>query len=155
YDIAIIKVNAKGLIPATLGDSDKVEQGDICIAIGSPYGLFHTATDGIVSAVGRQGEFGSLVPNYIQTSAAINGGNSGGPLIDLTGRVIGINTLKIVGDAADNISFAIPVNVARRVSERILGIDDKRADNSISSQPRELRGAYLGIIAETPDAAQP
>ncbi|CAG0929792.1 partial Periplasmic pH-dependent serine endoprotease DegQ, partial [Planctomycetaceae bacterium] len=151
YDIAIIKINAKGLIAASLGDSDKVEQGDICLAIGSPYGLFYTATDGIVSAVGRQGDFGSLVPNYIQTSAAINGGNSGGPLIDITGRVIGINTVKIVGGqsgAADNISFAIPSNVARRVSELILRGDDPREDMKLSGIPREMRGALLGVVPE-------
>jgi S1-C subfamily serine protease len=152
YDIAIVKINAKGLIAASLGDSDKVEQGDICLAIGSPYGLFYTATDGIVSAVGREGDsFGSLVPNYIQTSAAINGGNSGGPLIDITGRVIGINTLKIVGGqsgAADNISFAIPSNVARRVSELILRGDDPREDKKISDIPREMRGAMLGVVPE-------
>ena len=151
YDIAIIKINAKGLIAASLADSDRVEQGDICLAIGSPYGLFYTATDGIVSAVGRQGDFGSLVPNYIQTSAAINGGNSGGPLIDLTGRVIGINTLKIVSGqsgAADNISFAIPSNVARRVSELILRGDDPREDVKLSGIPREMRGALLGVVPE-------
>ena len=151
YDIAIIKINAKELIPATFGDSEKVEQGDICLAIGSPYGLFYTATDGIVSAVGRQGDFGSLVPNYIQTSAAINGGNSGGPLIDITGRVIGINTLKIVSGqsgAADNISFAIPSNVARRVSELILRGDDPREDVKLSGIPREMRGALLGVVPE-------
>ena len=151
YDIAIIKINAKELTAASFGDSDKVEQGDICLAIGSPYGLFYTATDGIVSAVGRQGDFGSLVPNYIQTSAAINGGNSGGPLIDITGRVIGINTLKIVGGqsgAADNIGFAIPSNVARRVSELILRQDDPREDTKLSGIPRELRGALLGVLPE-------
>ncbi|MCC6150241.1 MAG: trypsin-like peptidase domain-containing protein [Planctomycetes bacterium] len=151
YDIAIIKINAQDLIPATFGDSEKVEQGDICLAIGSPYGLFYTATDGIVSAVGRQGDFGSLVPNYIQTSAAINGGNSGGPLIDITGRVIGINTLKIVGGqngAADNISFAIPSTVAKRVSELILRGDDPREDLKLSGIPRELRGALLGVVPE-------
>lgn len=151
YDIAVIKINAKGLIPATFANSDNVEQGDVCLAIGSPYGLFYTATDGIVSAVGRQGDFGSLVPNYIQTSAAINGGNSGGPLIDITGRVIGINTLKIVGGqrgTADNIGFAIPSNVARRVAELILRTDDPRADMRLSGLPRELRGALLGVLLE-------
>ncbi|HRJ77575.1 MAG TPA: trypsin-like peptidase domain-containing protein [Planctomycetota bacterium] len=152
YDIAIIKINARGLTPASLGDSDKVEQGDVVIAIGSPYGLFHTATEGIVSFVGREGGMGSLVPNYLQTSAAINGGNSGGPLIDLTGRVVGINTWKLSGsgnEGIDGIGFAIPINVARRVSERILGSDDQREDTKISDQPRDMRSAYLGIQAET------
>ncbi len=151
YDIALIKISAKGLIPASLGDSDTAEQGDVVIAIGSPYGLFHTATEGIISFVGRQGGMGSLVPNYLQTSAAINGGNSGGPLIDLTGRVVGINTWKLGGsgnEGIDGIGFAIPINVARRVSERILGSDDLREDNKLSDQPRDMRSAYLGIQAD-------
>lgn len=153
YDLAVIKINAKGLKAASLGDSDKVEQGDVVIAIGSPYGLFHTATEGIISFVGRDGAIaGTLVPNYLQTSAAINSGNSGGPLIDLTGRVIGLNTWKIPGSAgeggADGLGFAIPINIARRVSERILKGDDRAADAKLSGTPRNTRGAFLGIEAE-------
>lgn len=149
YDLAVIKVNAKGLVPASLGDSDKAEQGDVVIAIGSPHGLFHTATEGIVSYSGRRSEApGTLVRNYLQTSAAINPGNSGGPLIDLTGRVIGINTWKLAGsgqDAADGIGFAIPINTARRVFEAIINADDRNRDATISSRPRSLQSAFLGV----------
>ncbi|MCC6575374.1 MAG: trypsin-like peptidase domain-containing protein [Planctomycetes bacterium] len=153
YDLAVIKINATALKAASLGDSDKVEQGDVVIALGSPYGLMHTATEGIISFVGRDGAIaGTLVPNYLQTSAAINAGNSGGPLIDLTGRVVGINTWKIPGSAneggADGLGFAIPINVARKVSERILKGDDRSADAKLSSTPRNTRSAFLGIEAE-------
>jgi S1-C subfamily serine protease len=149
YDLAVIKVNASGLVAATLGDSDKVEQGDVVVAIGSPHGLFHTATEGIVSyAARRSGVSGSYVRNYLQTSAAINPGNSGGPLIDITGRVIGINTWKLAGqgqEASDGIGFAIPINTARRVFEAIINADDRGRDNTISSKPRSLQSAYLGV----------
>ncbi|MBK8205994.1 MAG: trypsin-like peptidase domain-containing protein [Planctomycetes bacterium] len=149
YDLAVIKVNAKGLVPASLGDSDKAEQGDVVVAIGSPHGLFHTATEGIISYAGRRSEAtGTLVRNYLQTSAAINPGNSGGPLIDLTGRVIGINTWKLASqgpDGSDSIGFAIPINTARRVFEAIINADDRNRDSTISSRPRSLQSAFLGV----------
>lgn len=149
YDLAVIKIAANELAAASLGDSDKVEQGDIAIAIGAPHGLFHTATEGIISYVGRRGTgTGSLVPNYLQTSAAINHGNSGGPLIDLQGRVIGINTWKLSDDGQDSIDgigFAIPINVARRVFDAIVGDDDPTRDEMISSVPRSVKTAFLGV----------
>jgi len=152
YDLAVIKIKAEDLVAATLGDSDKAEQGDVVIAIGSPHGLFHSATEGIVSYVARRNNVSrSAVREYIQTSAAINPGNSGGPLIDLTGRVIGINTLKIAGDGAeatDGIGFAIPINLARRVSENIINADDPRKDERISSRARPLQSAILGVFID-------
>ncbi|MBE7493198.1 MAG: trypsin-like peptidase domain-containing protein [Planctomycetes bacterium] len=153
YDLAVIKIVADNLVAASLGDSDKAEQGDVVVAIGSPHGLFHTATEGIVSYVGRRNADGStLVRNFIQTSAAINPGNSGGPLIDLTGRVIGINTLKLAGEGgegADGIGFAIPINLARRVADTIIKGDDPARDSKISSRPRSLQSAFLGVNIET------
>jgi len=153
YDLAVIKIVADKLVAASLGDSDKAEQGDVVVAIGSPHGLFHTATEGIVSYVGRRsGDNSTLVRNFIQTSAAINPGNSGGPLIDLSGRVIGINTWKLSGEAGestDGIGFAIPINLARRVSETIIKGDDPTKDNKISSRPRSLQSAFLGVNIET------
>ena len=160
YDLAVIKIVADKLVPATLGDSDKVEQGDVVVAIGSPYGLNYTATEGIVSFVGRRSENAStLVRNYLQTSAAINPGNSGGPLIDLTGRVIGLNTWKLrdQGEGTDSIGFAIPINVARRVYEAIIGADDKARDDTISSVPRSISTAFLGVLIDSgfrPEAEQ-
>jgi putative serine protease PepD len=150
YDLAVIKVNARNLVTASLGDSDKAQQGDVVVALGSPHGLFHTATEGIVSYAGRRGRSpgGLHVPNFLQTSAAINPGNSGGPLVDLTGRVIGINTWKIAGSAqqsTDGIGFAIPINVARSVFEAIIRDDNRDRDAEISDRPRSLQSAFLGV----------
>ncbi|MCA8937280.1 MAG: trypsin-like peptidase domain-containing protein [Planctomycetes bacterium] len=160
YDLAVIKIVAEELVPATLGDSGKVEQGDVVVAIGSPYGLFHTATEGIISFVGRRNDNAStLVRNYLQTSAAINPGNSGGPLIDLTGRVIGINTWKLneQAEGTDGIGFAIPINIARKVFYVIIASDDTSRDETISSTPRSISTAYLGVAIDDgyrPEAAQ-
>jgi S1-C subfamily serine protease len=160
YDLAVIKIVADKLVSASLGDSDKVEQGDVVVAIGSPYGLFHTATEGIISYVGRRNDAAStLVRNYLQTSAAINPGNSGGPLIDLTGRVVGINTWKLAeqGEGTDGIGFAIPINVARRVFDAIIASDDPARDNTISSVPRSISTAFLGVVIDPgfrPEAEQ-
>ncbi|MCG3182443.1 MAG: hypothetical protein ICCCNLDF_00505 [Planctomycetes bacterium] len=160
YDLAVIKIVAEELVPASLGDSDKVEQGDVVVAIGSPFGLFHTATEGIISYVGRRNDAAStLVRNYLQTSAAINPGNSGGPLIDLTGRVIGINTWKLAeqGEGTDSIGFAIPINVARRVFDAIIASDDPARDSTISSVPRSISTAFLGVVIDPgfrPEAEQ-
>lgn len=161
YDLAVIKIVADELVPASLGDSDKVEQGDVVVAIGSPYGLFHTATEGIISYVGRRNDnVSTAVRNFLQTSAAINPGNSGGPLVDMTGRVIGINTWKLRGEAndgTDGIGFAIPINVARRVFETIIAGDDTSRDSTISRAPRAISTAVLGVVIESgfrPDAEQ-
>lgn len=152
YDIAVIKINADDLVAASLGNSDNVEQGDIAIAIGSPSGLFHTATEGIVSYKGRKNTNNeTLIRNFIQTSAAINSGNSGGPLIDLTGRVIGINTFKLTNErqeALDGVGFAIPINLARKVANQIIDRDDSDRDATISSVPTSLQGAFLGVIID-------
>jgi S1-C subfamily serine protease len=149
YDLAVIKINATGLVPASLGDSDKTVQGDVVIALGSPQGLFHTATEGIISYSGRRTAVpGTLVRNYLQTSAAINPGNSGGPLVDMTGRVVGINTWRLGGhgsDATEGVGFAIPINTARRVFEAIINTDDSERDNEISARPSSLLSAFLGV----------
>ena len=113
FDVALVQIQAQGLQPAILGDSDKLEVGQWAIAIGSPYGLEHTMTVGIISATGRRGLGTGQYSDFIQTDASINPGNSGGPLLDIDGRVVGINTMMAQG--AQGISFAIPINVARRV----------------------------------------
>lgn len=118
FDIAILKVNASGLTPVEFGDSDSLVIGQRVIAIGNALGQFqNTVTTGVVSAIGRAIEAGdssgstSVLDNLIQTDAAINSGNSGGPLINVDGQVIGINTA--VAQGAEGIGFAIPANVAR------------------------------------------
>nr|MDO8134942.1 trypsin-like peptidase domain-containing protein [Candidatus Njordarchaeum guaymaensis] len=120
-DSAVIKVDAKGLPVAELGDSDKLKTGQTAIAVGVPFRLTGgaTVTKGVISAVNRsiQSDRGSL-ENLVQTDAAINPGNSGGPLIDLNARVIAINTAII--PFAQGIGFAIPINAAKRVLDRVL-----------------------------------
>ncbi len=121
-DLAVIKVEAKDLPTASLGNSDELEVGEWVVAIGNPLGLTSTVTAGIVSAIGRSqigvirdsGGYG--IENFIQTDAAINPGNSGGPLVDLNGNVIGINTAIATTNARyQGYGFAIPVNLAKTV----------------------------------------
>jgi serine protease Do len=136
-DLALVKVEAKNLLFVELGDSAKVQIGEWVLAIGNPFGLEHTVTAGIVSAKGRQLGVGGNVPtfqDYIQTDAAINRGNSGGPLVSMRGEVIGINS-NILAPSGGNIGigFAIPSNLAKKV---VLQLKEKG---------RVVRG-YLGII---------
>jgi len=121
-DLAVVKVDPgnRTLVPATLGDSDQVQVGELAIAIGSPFGQEFTVTAGIISAVGRQVREANnpfSIPGAIQTDAAINPGNSGGPLLNARGEVIGINTLIETGstgiEANVGIGFAIPINAAK------------------------------------------
>lgn len=117
-DLALLKINADKLTPAEWGDSDALEVGALVWAVGSPFGLQHSITAGILSGKNRQGLAGSIYHDFLQTDAAVNPGNSGGPLVDVHGRVIGINTA-IYGDAYQGISFAIPANEARGVYDRL------------------------------------
>jgi serine protease Do len=115
-DVAVIKIDAKDLPVVTIADSDKVEVGDVVLAVGNPFGIGQTVTTGIVSATGRSGAVGLDYEDFIQTDAAINPGNSGGALVDAEGRLIGINTAILSRTGANNgIGFAIPSNLARDV----------------------------------------
>jgi serine protease Do len=126
-DIAVLKTDGNVPAVATLGNSDKLDPGESVIAIGSPLGNFkNTVTVGVVSATGRSIDTGQgyQIEDLIQTDAAINHGNSGGPLVDLAGEVIGINTLIVRntnnGDVAEGLGFAIPVNTAQAVAQQII-----------------------------------
>jgi S1-C subfamily serine protease len=114
-DLAVVKIGTLGLRYARFADFAGVRVGQIAIAIGSPYGFQHTVTAGIVSALGRsmRGQTGRLLDNIIQTDAALNPGNSGGPLVDSAGDVIGVNTAMIL--PAQGICFASAANTAERV----------------------------------------
>jgi serine protease Do len=132
-DVAVIKIDAKDLVPAELGDSHSVRVGEWVLAIGNPFGLTETVTSGIISAKGRANMGISDYEDFIQTDAAINPGNSGGPLVNLKGEVIGINTA-ILSESGGSmgIGFAIPIDMARSVM------------NSLVKYGKVERG-YLGV----------
>ena len=120
-DVAVLKINAKDLPVAPLGNSDKVAVGQWVLAIGNPFGLSQTVTSGIISAKGRANVGIADYEDFIQTDAAINPGNSGGPLVNLRGEVIGINTAIISRSGGyQGIGFAIPINMARNVMRQII-----------------------------------
>lgn len=145
-DVALIKIEATGLVPATLADSGKLRVGDIVLAAGAPMELSRSVTQGIVSAMGRsgmgiigRGQRGGY-EDFIQTDAAINPGNSGGPLVDALGRVVGINTaIYSRSGMSAGIGFAIPINLTLRVAEDLM--DDG-----------EVTRGFLGIKPQDVDA---
>ncbi len=139
-DIAVLKIQAANLPAVTLADSDQLEVGDVVLALGNPFGVGQTVTMGIVSALGRSGLGFNGYENFIQTDAAINPGNSGGALVDVEGRLVGINTAIISRSGGNQgIGFAVPMNIARNVLERLV------------SGGKVARG-YLGIIPQDIDA---
>ncbi len=135
-DVAVIKIDAKDLPAVPMADSDKVEVGDVVLAIGNPFGIGQTVTTGIVSATGRGGAVGLDYEDFIQTDAAINPGNSGGALVDAEGRLIGINTAILSRSGGNQgIGFAIPTNLARDVMD------------SLIKEGHVTRG-YLGVMIQ-------
>jgi Do/DeqQ family serine protease len=117
-DLAVLHIKAKDLPVADLGDSDKLEVGEWAIAIGSPFGLEHTVTVGVISAKGRSGLGTGTYEDFIQTDASINPGNSGGPLINIDGEVIGVNAMII--QPGTGIGFAIPINMAKQILDDLI-----------------------------------
>jgi serine protease Do len=113
FDIALVHIPATGVKPARLGDSAQLHPGQWAVAIGSPFGLEHTVTVGVISATGRRGLGKGTYGDFIQTDASINPGNSGGPLLDINGNVIGINTM--ISAEGQGIGFAIPINMAKKI----------------------------------------
>jgi serine protease Do len=143
-DLAVIRIDVSGIQPAALADSDGLRVGQWVLAIGSPFGLRKSVTAGIVSAVGRGGMDITDNGDFIQTDAAINQGNSGGPLIDLHGRVVGINTaIASLTGGSNGVGFAIPVSLARVVTQQII---------EHGSVERGWLGVVMGRL--TPDLAR-
>jgi len=143
-DIAVVKIDAKDLPTVPVADSEKVEIGDVVLAIGNPFGIGQTVTSGIVSAKDRGSMGIEDYENFIQTDAAINPGNSGGALVDINGRLIGINTAILSrSGGSQGVGFAIPSDTARSVME------------SLVKTGHVTRG-YLGVMIQnvTPDLAQ-
>jgi serine protease Do len=140
-DLAVLHIKAKDLPVATLGDSDKLEVGEWAIAIGSPFGLEHTVTVGVISAKGRTGLGTGTYEDFIQTDASINPGNSGGPLINIDGEVVGVNAMII--QPGTGIGFAIPINMAKQIL------------NDLIKQGKVVR-PWLGISVQdlTPEMAE-
>lgn len=144
-DVAVLKIGATGLPTLALGDSSKLQVGDLVLAIGDPFGVGETATMGIISATGRSGLGIESYEDFIQTDAAINPGNSGGAMIDLHGNLIGINTAILSGGSggSQGVGFAIPINLARSVMDQIV------------THGKVVRG-YLGVYIQdvTPQIAK-
>ncbi len=166
-DIALLKVDAKGLVEIEFADSDRLKVGDFAIAIGNPFGLGQTVTSGIISALGRSGLNVENLENFIQTDAAINSGNSGGALLDLEGKLLGINTA-ILGPGGGNIGigFAIPANMVKNLTDQILEYGEVRRGvlgvmgGELTSELartfgyRSQHGAFVSQVLEGSSAAK-
>lgn len=137
-DLAILKISGSEFTPVKLGDAEILKIGQLVIAIGNPLGFQHTVTVGVVSALGRtlEGQTGRMMDSMIQTDAALNPGNSGGPLINTDGEVVGVNTAAIRG--AQGLCFAISISTAKEVANQLIRFG-------------KVKRAYLGVVMQQID----
>ncbi len=162
-DLAVIKIDADNLTPAEFGDSSSIVQGEIAVAIGNPLGLAFegSVTQGIISAVSREMEVEGRTMTYIQTDAAINPGNSGGALVNGSGQVIGINSVKVSSSDVEGLGFAIPISVALPIAEQLttygyvtgrpsIGISGGNVTDYMVYYYRIPRGVLVELV--TPDS---
>lgn len=165
-DIAVLKIDTPDLMAARWGDSDALEVGDSVLAVGNPFRLAHTVTAGIISAKGRRGIVRDVdYQDFLQTDAAVNPGNSGGPLVNMNGEVVGINTA-IYGDRYQGISFAIPSRIAKDVYERLkntgkvergwLGVELQAINETLAERLRlkSTKGALVARVLPGSPAEQ-
>jgi len=138
-DIAVLQIDATGLIPAVFGDSDGLQIGEEVAVIGNPLGQHNSMSNGIISALNRDISYGGMTMRMIQTNAAINQGNSGGPLINLYGQVVGITNMKFIGQAVEGMGFAIPTTTLAPVVDELIAYG------------RIVGRASIGIVVQTID----
>jgi S1-C subfamily serine protease len=161
-DLAVLKLETKERLPfVTMGRSDDLLTGETLIAIGNPFGLSHTVTTGVVSAVHRNFKAGEqTLFDFVQTDASINPGNSGGALLDIDGRLVGINTA-ILGDRNAGIGFAIPIDRARRIAEDLIAHGEVRegylgiAVDDLPAKEDAPEGATGGVVVTAVDPGSP
>lgn len=172
-DIGVVKISASNLPTLSYANSDAARVGDLCFAIGNPFGQDHTVTMGIVSAKGRHLEQGTYIQNFIQTDAAINPGNSGGALINAKGELIGVNTAILSGGSSFGgeggnigIGFAVPANMAKQVADQLMkggkvsrgymgaGLKDVPADAAPLLGLKDSKGVYIAQVTANGPAAK-
>ncbi len=161
-DLAIIKIDKTGLVPAELGNSDELQIGEFVMAIGNPLGMGSSVTTGVVSAVNREvsdGENNSYLA--IQTNAAINSGNSGGALVNSLGQVIGINTLKIAGNGVEGMGFAIPISSTVDVVNQLIEFKSVKrpyiglSGSAVSDAESKKYNLPKGVLVDTIEEGSP
>ena len=157
-DLAVIKIEKTGLTPAVIGDSSKVKVGEFAMAVGNPLGLDYSVTTGVVSAIERDVQADGRSYTVLQTDAAINTGNSGGALVNSSGEVIGINTLKLSGNGIEGVGFAIPISSTTSIISQLIenktvirpyiGISGSEIDEYDATRYNLPKGVYVESVGK-------
>lgn len=163
-DLAVLKIEKNGLTPATLGDSSVVKIGEFVMAVGNPLGMDYSVTTGVVSAIEREVQTDGNTYTAIQTDAAINSGNSGGALVNSSGEVIGINTLKLAGTGIEGVGFAIPISSTTSIISQLIenktvvrpyiGISGSAIDEYDAKRYNLPQGVYVESVGENSPASK-